>query len=718
MIVRIGRWLFKLLFRVEVKGLENYHQAGKRTLIVANHTSFLDAALLVFFLPARDFSFAIHTRIVTQWFMAPFRSMFKLFIMDPTNPFSLKSLIKYIKSDHKVVIFPEGRITKTGSLMKIYHGPGLVADRSGADVLPVRIDGAQYTPFSRLRGVIRLHWFPKITITILPPRKIKAPEHIRGRERRKFAGQVLTDIMNEMMFATSNYHRTLFDAVIDAEKLHGPEHVIANDIERKPLTYRQLVLRGFLLGDFIEKETERGEYVGIMLPSMCSTLITFMAMQSRGRVPAMLNFSTGLQSLLSACETAEVRVVYTSTRFVKLAKLEEIVSELEKKVKIIYLEDIVKQVSLGCKLRNWFAARFPKISYHSRNRDASPDDPAVVLFTSGSEGVPKGVVLSHSNLLANGVQMSTRVDFNAQDIILNALPLFHSFGLTAGTLIPLISGMRVFFYPSPLHYRIIPEVAYEIGATIMFGTNTFLANYARFAHPYDFYSLRYVFAGAEKLQDSTRRIWSEKFGVRVFEGYGATETSPALSTNTAMDNKTGTVGRFLPGVEYKLLPVEGVDEGGKLLVKGPNVMLGYLLNDNPGKLIPPEAEEGKGWYDTGDIVSIDEDGFVTIQGRAKRFAKVAGEMVSLTAVEEFIDSLWPDHTHAVIAMADDRKGEKLVLVTENNEAERKQIVSHARANGFGEINIPRKVMYLKKLPVLGAGKVDYISVTEFVSNNI
>ena len=716
MLIRFGRWLFRILYRVEVKGLENYYKAGDRTLIIANHTSFLDVVLFVFFLPSNDFSFAIHTRIVKQKFMAPFRKMFKLFIMDPANPFSLKSLIKYIKKGHKVVIFPEGRITKTGSLMKVYHGPGLVADRTDADVLPIRINGAQYTPFSRLRGIIRLHWFPKITITILPPRKIKAPEHIRGRQRRKIAGQMLTDIMNEMMFATSNYQRTLFDAIIDAQKIHGGDHIIGQDVERKPLTYRQLIQRSLLLGNYISADTEYGENVGIMLPSMCSTLITFMAMQSQGRVPAMINFSTGVKNTVLACETAKLKSVFTSRRFVKVGKLEAVVAELEKHVRIVYLEDFVSRISLFSKLVSLLYGYFPKTFYHSRCGQASPNDPAVVLFTSGSEGVPKGVVLSHQNLLANGVQMSTRVDFNSQDIILNALPLFHSFGLTAGTLIPLISGMKVFFYPSPLHYRIIPEVAYEIGATIMFGTNTFLANYARFAHPYDFYSLRYVFAGAEKLQESTRKIWSDKFGVRVFEGYGATETSPALSTNTAMDNKTGSVGRFLPGIDYQLQDVPGVSIGGRLMVKGPNIMLGYLLHDEPGKLVPPSTELGQGWYDTGDIVSIDDEGFVTICGRAKRFAKVAGEMVSLTAVEELVDTIWPDHCHAVVAIADERKGEQLILISENSDVQRKQISICAKERGFGDITVPRKVLHMKKLPVLGTGKTNYIALQQYVEH--
>ncbi len=717
MIASFLRKLLKLLYRVEVKGIEYFNQSSKRSIIVANHTSFLDAALLYCFLPD-EFSFAIHTRIMNRWFMAPFRPLLKLFVMDPTNPFSLKSLIKYLKQDNRVVIFPEGRITTTGALMKIYNGPGLVADRSDADILPIRIDGAQYTPFSRLRGVVRLRWFPKITITLLPPRKLKAPDDIRGRARRKYAGQLLTDIMNEVIFSTSNYRRTLFQALLDAKNIHGSKHIIAEDIERSPLTYQKLIHRSILLGDILSPQTQQGDYVGILLPNMVNTLITFFALQVHGRIPAMLNFSAGSTAMLNACTTANIKVVYTSKRFVIYAKLDKVIEQLSTKVTVYYLEDIVKTIPLYKKIFSLLTARFPKTAYKNRLSNRDVTSPAVVLFTSGSEGVAKGVVLSHSNLLANGIQMSTRVDFNAQDKILNALPLFHSFGLTAGTLIPLISGMKVFLYPSPLHYRIIPEVAYDIGATIMFGTNTFLANYGRFAHPYDFYSLRYVFAGAEKLQDTTRQLWSDKFGVRVFEGYGATETSPALSTNTAMDNRKGTVGRLLPGIEYHLDKVPGVEEGGRLSVKGPNIMLGYLLLDNvkDGKnvIVPPATERGVGWYDTGDIVKIDEDGFITILGRAKRFAKIAGEMVSLSAVEEFLITHWPDKLHAIVSIPDERKGEKLVLVTEEQQLKRKAIAEKMKQNGVNELSIPRTVICIKKLPLLGSGKPDYIAIKAII----
>lgn len=705
------RTLLSLFYRVEVKGLENYHAAGKRVLIVANHTSFLDGPLLGSFLPDR-ISFAINTQIARMLFSRLIAPFVHLFVMDPTNPLSLKSLIRFMQQDHKVVIFPEGRITVTGALMKIYNGPGLVADRSEATVLPVRIDGAQYTPFSRLRNRVRLRWFPKITLTILPPQTICAPADVRGRARRKFAGEALSHIMTDMMFATSNYHRTIMEGVIEAERINGSKHLIVEDIERRSLSYRQLLTRSFIVGNKISKQTVNGEYVGVLLPNAIATVMVFLGLQIHGRVPAMLNFTGGAKGMLNACEVAKIKTIYTSRRFVTMGRLEQAVAALEQQVRVIYLEDMIPQVSLFDKLRAAFNARFACAAYRRKSGQAKADDPAVVLFTSGSEGVPKGVVLSHENVLANGEQLSTRIDFSSQDIIFSALPMFHSFGLTAGTLLPLLSGMRAFFYPTPLHYRIVPEMIYEVNATVVFGTNTFLKGYARFAHPYDFYSVRYVFAGAEKLQEDTRRVWSERFGIRIFEGYGATETSPVLSANTPMEHKAGTVGRLLPGMQFQLQPVPGVEEGGRLLVKGPNIMLGYLLHDKPGVIQPIKDN----WYDTGDIVNIDEEGFLRIAGRAKRFAKIGGEMVSLTAVEELVTAVWPNREHAVVAIADAAKGEQLVLVTVHPEAQRSELLEYARAHGVAELSVPKKIMCVKELPLLGTGKIDYPGVQQLVKD--
>ena len=327
----------------------------------------------------------------------------------------------------------------------------------------------------------------------------------------------------------------------------------------------------------------------------------------------------------------------------------------------------------------------------------------MILFTSGSEGTPKGVVLSHANILANCNQLAARVAFSGRDVVFNALPVFHSFGLTGGLLLPLLNGIKVFLYPSPLHYRIVPEMVYDTNATILFGTDTFLAGYARVAAAYDFYSVRYLFAGAERVKDETRRVWMEKFGIRILEGYGATETAPVLAVNTPMHCKSGTVGRLLPGIEHRLEPVPGIAEGGRLVVRGPNVMLGYLRTERPGQLEPP----AEGWYDTGDIVVIDELGYVRIVGRAKRFAKIGGEMVSLGTVENGAATLWPESQHAVVAIPDERKGEQLVLITTRADAGRAELLGHFRGLGLAELLVPRTILTVERVPLLGSGKTDY-----------
>ena len=377
---------------------------------------------------------------------------------------------------------------------------------------------------------------------------------------------------------------------------------------------------------------------------------------------------------------------------------------------VIMLEDLRESLGTGAKIRGLIDTFVAGFAHRRAARGLGPSDPAVVLFTSGSEGVPKGVVLSHGNIQANRYQLSARVDFNPTDTVFNALPIFHSFGLTGGLILPILSGIRIFLYPSPLHYRIVPELVYDTNATIMFGTDTFLAGYARASHPYDFYSLRYIFAGAERLKPETRQTWSERFGLRIFEGYGATETAPAISTNTPMQFKAGTVGRLLPGIDYRLAPVPGIEKGGRLSVSGPNIMLGYLRHDNPGVIEPPED----GWYDTGDIVEIDEEGFVTIAGRAKRFAKIAGEMVSLTAVEAHAAQAWPGHAHAAVAIPDARKGEQVVLVSTKSDADRKDLLADGQARGISELMIPRAIITVEAIPVLGTGKTDYVEVQALV----
>jgi acyl-[acyl-carrier-protein]-phospholipid O-acyltransferase/long-chain-fatty-acid--[acyl-carrier-protein] ligase len=418
---------------------------------------------------------------------------------------------------------------------------------------------------------------------------------------------------------------------------------------------------------------------------------------SAGKVPAMLNFTAGAANILSACTAAEVKHVLTSRAFVTQAKLGPVIEEMEEQVKIVWLDDLRAEVGLMDKIRGYLHKAKPLVK-------RKPEDAAVILFTSGSEGTPKGVVLTHRNILSNAAQAAARIDFHSGDKVFNILPVFHSFGLTAGTILPLISGVPVYFYPSPLHYRVVPELIYISNATIIFGTDTFLNGYARTAHPYDFRSIRYIFSGAEPVKASTRETYMDKFGLRILEGYGVTETSPVIAINTPMYNKAGTVGKILPGMEWKLEPVPGVDEGGRLHVRGANVMAGYLRAENPGVLEPAVD----GWHDTGDIVTIDEDGFVKIRGRAKRFAKIGGEMISLAAVESLAGELWPGQLTAVSSLPDAKKGERLVLLTDAPKATRAEFLIFAKAKGASDMMVPAEVR-VTKVPVLGTGKVDFVA---------
>jgi acyl-CoA synthetase (AMP-forming)/AMP-acid ligase II len=613
--------------------------------------------------------------------------------------------VKTVREGNTLVIFPEGRITVTGALMKVFDGPGMVADKADAPVIPVRIDGAQYTRFSHLKGKVRLRAFPKVKLTVLPPRRFELPQEMTARQRRAVAGRQLYDVMSDMIFATSDANRTLYEALLDAKAIHGGKSLVVEDIKREPLSYSRLIVGTKALGRVFKRRTAPGEAVGLLLPNVNGVVVSFFALQGLGRVPAMLNYTAGLTNLKAACTAAEVKTVVTARAFVTQAKLQDVIAGLEADGRrVLYLEDIAATIGAGAKLRALIGARFARRLL--ARRKLSPDAPAVILFTSGSEGLPKGVVLTHRNLLSNCLQLAARIDFNSTDIVLNALPVFHSFGLTGGTLLPILNGIRTLLYPSPLHYRIVPALAYDSNATILFGTDTFLAGYARMAHSYDFYALRYIFAGAERVRDETRKTYADKFGLRILEGYGATEAGPVIAVNTPMHFKPGTVGRLLPGIEARLDEVPGIDNGKRLAIRGPNIMAGYLKADLPGVLQPPEG----GWHDSGDIVTIDTEGFITIRGRAKRFAKIGGEMVSLPAVEGYAAALWPNADHAVVTRPDPKKGEQLVLFTTAAGATAAALQHWARGNGVTELAVPKDVRVVDALPVLGTGKLDYVTM--------
>lgn len=714
----ILRLLLRALFRIRVHGLSNYHAAGPRVLIVANHVSLLDGLLLYLFLPQPP-TFAINIEMARRWYVKPLLRFVDRLEMDTLNPVAIKSIIRMVRDGQPTVIFPEGRITTTGTLMKVYEGPGMIADKAEADILPVGIEGAQFSRLSYLKGLYRLRWLPQITINILPPRKLELSAELSGGARRAAAVNRFTDIMREIAFANSYRPDSLFGGLIYAARCHGRGQVIVEDSNGNRLRYRDIITRAFILGSVIAKLTRRGERVGIMLPSTAAAVVALFACAARGREAAMLNFTAGVRGLVTAIETANIGIVFTSRAFVELGELEAEADALASNSRLIYLEDLRDDIGIVTKLGGLIAARIPRLAHRLLAGHKGASDPAVVLFTSGSEGIPKGVVLSHGNLLANFAQVSMLIDITRQDRVLNVLPTFHAFGLLGGVLLPLFKGTPSYQYPSPLHYRIIPELCYELGVTCLFGTTTFLRGYARSADAYDFHRMRFVIAGAEKMTDETRRLWQDKFGIRVFEGYGATECAPVLAVNNPMTNKFGTVGKLLTNMDYYLEPVEGINEGGELIVHGPNIMCGYLFHGSDGEIIQPWTEaRGAGWYATGDIVSVDETGYITIQGRAKRFAKIGGEMVSLAAVEELALGLWPDNQHAAVALSDPRKGEQIILVTDRDEATRQDLIKAAQSEELSELTIPRKLLVETEIPLLGSGKTDYGALRELVQEKL
>ncbi len=696
--------VYRGIFRTEVKGADNLRNLSGPTIIALNHTSLLDAGLALSLLE-REPVFAIDSAMAEKWWVKPLLKVTRALPLDPTKPIATRTLINTVKNGETLVIFPEGRLTVTGSLMKVYDGAGLIADKSDAQIIPVRIEGLDQTPFSYLRrDQIRRRWFPKVAVTVLEPTRLEIDPALRGKARRQAAGAALYQVMSDLVFRTTSMDRSVIQAVIDAAEEHGWRRIATEDPVTGKLSYSKLLTGARVLGEKIMPFAGEGEAIGVMLPNANGAAVTLLACMSAGRVPAMINFTAGAGNILAACKAARITTILTSRTFVEKGRLDGLVGEISKKVAVVHLEDLRATIGLLDKLNGLRQAGKPLVA-------RGPDDRGAILFTSGSEGTPKGVVLSNRNMLANAAQAAARIDFGRTDKVFNVLPVFHSFGLTVGTILPLCSGVPVYMYPTPLHYRIIPELVYQTNATILFGTDTFLAGYARAANPYDLRSVRYVLAGAEPVKDSTRRTYAEKFGLRILEGYGVTETAPVLAINTPMFNKFGTVGRIMPGMEARLEPVPGIDEGGRLFVKGPNVMLGYLRTENPGVLErPPE-----GWHDTGDIVTIDAQGFIAIKGRAKRFAKIAGEMVSLAAVETLAAQLWPDRLSAVAAVPDARKGEKLILVTQQDGATRAAFQAFARSRNAADLMVPAEVIVVDKVPVLGSGKLDYAGVNTLVA---
>jgi acyl-[acyl-carrier-protein]-phospholipid O-acyltransferase/long-chain-fatty-acid--[acyl-carrier-protein] ligase len=695
------RLLLQVLFRFRAYDLDALKTPGP-VLLIPNHVSWIDWLFLWVCLD-EDWKFVTSSiSAQTSWLHRKLMINHYTLPIDTRSPYAVKRMAEFLKGGGRLVLFAEGRLSRTGNLMKLFDGTGFLIFKTGAKVITAYLRGTRGLPFSPNPGWKKC--FPKVTAhfsaTLAPP---ELHDITTGRARALLTSWLRDQLVRqqfgvEMAFGPHN----VLSAVAEIARKH-PGHIILEDTTQQKLTYRKLMVGADVLAHALQGPVAAGERIGLLMPNVNATPVVILALWSLGKVPAVLNFSSGTPTMLACAELAGLKHIVTSRVFFERAKFKED-DFVKAGVSLIYLEDVRAGISGS---RKYFTLlRHIFIPQSAIRNPSSAGSAAVIVFTSGSEGVPKGVELTHGNLLANIRQMLVVTDLTDRDRLFNCLPLFHSFGLTVGAFLPLVRGIYVFLYPSPLHYRNVPAALYEHDCTVFISTNTFLNGYARKAHPYDFRSIRYLFAAAEKLQEATALAWSQKYGVRILEGYGATECAPCLSVNTPLEPRYGSVGRLLPGMESKLEPVEGVAEGGRLFVRGPNVMKGYLNAEANAKF-----QALGGWYDTGDIVNVDAEGYLHILGRMKRFAKVSGEMVSLTAIEDTLAGAFPQYgLHcqiAVITRPEENKGEMLIAVTNEPKLTLDEIRDAIKAKGLTNLSVPREIKVVKEIPKLGTGKVNH-----------
>jgi acyl-[acyl-carrier-protein]-phospholipid O-acyltransferase/long-chain-fatty-acid--[acyl-carrier-protein] ligase len=698
--------LFNWLYKVEIKGIENYKKAGERVVIVANHNSYLDSALLSIYLPEKPI-FAIDSTVSKKWWVKIFLNYTKTHRVDNINAMGVKSLINAVKNGKKIAIFPEGRLSSTGSLMKIYEGPGMIADKADAVLLPIMINGTQYTHFSRLNNLPKRKIFTKIIINILPPIKILPPENIDIRGRRKYIAESLYDIMSEMVFKSSNYEQTIYQSLIDIGKIVGLNKSIYRDMDNTRLTFRKLFKENFIIANYILKYKENTDHIALLLPNYNVFPNVFFAIQSLGKIALLINSELAVADIIENLKNARINLIFSSKRYIDASLIHNFVQEIEKHFKIIYLEDIVSSLNLGLLLKSSILSYFPQLTYNKLCDKKDPDDLAVLIFEKESSSSPRLAALTHKNILSNIAQVKARMDFKTDDIAFNALPLYNCFSFSS-TLIMSLSGIETVLYHTPTHHRIIPEMIYMSDSTIVFSTDTLLNNYAKFAHPYDFSFIRYVFSCGEKLSNHTRRLWMELYGIKIYEAYGSVETSCFISFNTPMHNKISTHGRLLPDIDYKIQNIESIKIGGKLFVKGPNIIRGYMgLNSQIEKL--QDKDFGPGWLDTGCIADIDSDHYIRIFGKLSRFVKINGEYINLNLVETIARDI---DTNAEVAAIFSTTKNGIILFTTSKNITNQSFLNFIKTSDFSINFLPLDCKRINNIPILSSGSYDYNNLAE------
>ena len=715
-------------YRLEVLGMKNIPETGG-VLMLGNHISWIDWAVVQMASP-RPIRFVMIRNIYERWYLKWFLNIFNVIPISAAGSRSALAAISdsLIQGD-VVCLFPEGTISRTGQLAEFQKGFEKAAADAKGVILPFYIRGLWGSWFSRssekLKSIRSKGIKRDIIIAFGKPLELNTTSDV--------VKQHVFDLSIESWEHYTQGLDTLPKAFIYSVKRNASDMATADSLTG-PLTGSKLLTAVICFARLIKRLSPE-QNIGLLLPTSNAGAITNMACLLRGKTVVNLNYTSSLDAIRSAIEKAEIKTIYSSKKFIeKLTKkgiqIESIVNHCE----IVYLEDISKTISPLQKLSTLCLVNLlpPLFINWIYCKTVDIQSPAAILFSSGSEGEPKGIMLSHKNIMANLKQISDMLNTEDSDVVMSSLPLFHAFGLTVTTFMPLVEGIPMVCHPDPTDSVNIAKTIAKYRATILCGTSTFLRLYTmnKRVHPLMFESLRIVVAGAEKLSPNVRDAFKLKFNKDVYEGYGATETTPVASVNVPdtldvnywqvqLGNKPGTVGMPLPGSSFRIVDPETlqtlpVGEDGLILIGGTQVMLGYLKDERKTAEVIAEID-GKRWYKTGDKGHLDEDGFLTIVDRYSRFAKLGGEMISLSAVEESIrDALDnPELELVAVNLPDDKKGEKLhVLITESiSLADLKKAMLERHTN---PLMIPGEISVVSQIPKLGSGKTDFKAAKKLV----
>ncbi|HXY24273.1 MAG TPA: acyl-[ACP]--phospholipid O-acyltransferase [Candidatus Acidoferrum sp.] len=714
-LLRLLLWIAThTLYRLDVAGRENVPARGG-ALLTPNHVSMADAVFLLASID-RPIRFLMFRGSYEHPLVKPFAKILGVIpISSDQGPremiHSLRMATEALKNGELVCIFPEGQLTRIGQMMPFRRGMERIIKGVDVPIIPVNLDGVWGSIFSFAGG--RFLWkFPRripypVRVTFGKP----LPPATTSLEVRR----VVQDLGEEAFARRKKRMHTLPETFTYTARRHPFRFAMA-DGQRPKLNYFSALVGALVLARRLRKHWQGQEMVGVLLPpSVPGALVNFAAMLM-GKVPVNLNYTVSNETLASCAAQCNLKTVLTARVFLEKVKIQP-------PGEVLFIEDIAKDPGFGEKLAAMLAACFlparALAKFAGSKRRATLDDTATIIFSSGSTGDPKGVVLTHYNIASNVEQLNQVFMLHAHDRILGILPFFHSFGFTGTLCLPAATGIGVVFHPNPLDSRVIGALVNKYAVTMLLATPTFLNAYTRRCSPEDFGSLRFVMAGAEKLPDRISQAFEDRFGIRPHEGYGCTECSPAVTVNTfdfraasfrQVGAKRGSIGHPLPGIAVKIVDPDtlqpvAIGEPGLLLVRGPNIMRGYL--NKPEKTADVLKD---GWYNTGDIARMDEEGFLRITDRLSRFSKIGGEMVPHIKVEDLLQELAgaTEQTFVVTAVPDEKKGERLVVLHTLDEERLQACLEKLGKSELPALWRPRPDHFVRieKLPYLGTGKLD------------